>query len=335
MPARVDDHLLWDFWASLYWMPSLTAADELGLFDLLKKGGKDAESIGKELNLAGRPVRGLTGLLSAAGFLEQHNGRYTLTPTARTYLLPDSPYYWGGFFQLIRDWPVSHKDILNALRTNKPTVAEEEVFEITAGSEALAERFTLAMHAVTLAPAEAAAASGLFDEVSTLLDVGGGSGSFSIALAEKNPQTRCTVLELPAVCPIVADFAAKHDLHDRVTAHGCDFFEESWPKDHDAVFFGNIFHNWDRERCLQLAQKAFETLPPGGSMFIHEMLTDDLGDGPLTVTANTMVMIFNHHGQQRSATELARILENAGFSRITTTPTFGYYSITSAVKPSA
>ena len=329
----VDDRIMWDIWASIYGMPSLTAADALGLFACLEEGPKSQQQLCQLLALEKRPLEVLAGYLCAAGFLDREAESYALTPVARTYLLPASPYYWGGFFRQIRDWPVTHDAMLKALRQNQPTVTEEEVFALTGDSTDLAARFTRAMHAVTLGPAEAAAKCPDFEGVEHLLDVGGGSGNFSIALASAWPRIKCTVLELPSVCPIVAEYVSGKDFNDRVKTHACDFFADPWPAGQDAVLFGNIFHNWGHEQCMNLAQKAYASLPTGGQIFLHEMLLDDTGNGPPTVAANSLVMMFNHHGRQRSAKELSQLLQKAGFAATKVRSTFGYFSLVRARKP--
>ena len=39
-----------------------------------------------------------------------------------------------------------------------------------------------------------------------------------------------------------------------------DLFREPWPKGHDALFFSNVFHDWDFETCDWLAAQAFDAL---------------------------------------------------------------------------
>ncbi len=332
-PPTVDDKLMWDLWSSYYIMPTLTAADELGLFSTLEKQPLYIEQVADALRLAKRPVEGMLSVLTGAGLLVQADDRFGLSETARTYLLPQSPYYWGGFFRQIRDYPISHEAILKAFKEDSPTVAEQGVYEMTAETEKLAVGFTHAMHAVTLGPGRGSALRGDFDGVSHLLDVGGGSGNFCINLAMEHPQIRCTVMELPPVCKVVDQYVASFKLQKRIKSRPCDFFESAWPTGHDAVFFGNIFHNWDRERCLVLGKKAFDSLPSGGRIYVQEMLLNDSGSGPLTVAANTIVMIFNHDGKQFRPVELKTLLEACGFRDIRITPTSGYYSLTMGVKP--
>jgi O-methyltransferase domain len=84
--------------------------------------------------------------------------------------------------------------------------------------------------------------------------------------------------------------------------------------------------------CLQLAKRSFEALPPGGRLFLHEMVLNDTKDGPLVAVAFSMGMLALT-GKQYSVDELDQLLQEAGFTGTTVTPTYAYYSLVSATKP--
>jgi hypothetical protein len=144
---------------------------------------------------------------------------------------------------------------------------------------------------------------------------------------------RFTILELPAVCQVAREYIDRFGLHSRIETHAADMFRDPWPGGHDAIFFSNIFHDWDRERCLELARRSFAALPPGGRIYAHEALLSDAGDGPLTVALFSMHMLIRTEGKQLSASELRALLEQAGFTRVSVTPTCGYYSLVTGTRP--
>ena len=109
-------------------------------------------------------------------------------------------------------------------------------------------------------------------------------------------------------------------------------FREPWPTGYDGIFFSNIFHDWDRNRCLFLSRRAFEALPSGGRIFVNEMLLDETKDRPLAATSFSMTMMVYTQGKQYSATELRGILSESGFEDIQVTPTHCYYSLATASK---
>ena len=82
----------------------------------------------------------------------------------------------------------------------------------------------------------------------------------------------------------------------------------------------NILHDWNRANCLQLARQSLAVLPPGGHLYLHEVLLEDGKDGPLAATTFSLLMLFAMRGQQFSAEALASLLGEAGFGEITVDP---------------
>ncbi|MGH2354152.1 MAG: methyltransferase [Chloroflexota bacterium] len=339
-PRRVempgcDDRLVWDVWLSRLHFPALTVADEIGLFAHLDAHPATADDVAEGLGLGRRGARALLGLLAALGFLAQHQGRFYLSDVARTYLLPDSPYYWGGMLQLFKDRPLTHDAVREALQREAQLGAETFARSWETGEldEAQARAITRAMHSHSFPAAVGLARRGDFSGVRRLLDVGGGSGGACIAIALRYPEMRCTVLELPAVCRIAQQYVAEYGLAEQIDTVAADMFADPWPAGYDAVLFGNVFHDWDRTRCLALSRRSFEALPAGGRIYLHEMLLADTKDSPLAAAAFSMQMAVRTRGKQFTAGELVDLLSECGFVDAGVTPTYGYYSLVSARKP--
>jgi hypothetical protein len=79
-------------------------------------------------------------------------------------------------------------------------------------------------------------------------------------------------------------------------------------------------------------QQSFAALPPGGQIFIHEILLSETKDTPLVATAFSMCMVWVTEGKQFALHELEQLLTEAGFEEITLSPAYGYYSLVSAKK---
>jgi len=162
--------------------------------------------------------------------------------------------------------------------------------------------------------------------------VGGGSGCFMIAMAQALPHLRCTIMELPAMCEVAKSYIDSGEVSERVDTIAVDMFRQPWPRGYDAVFFSNIWHDWNFRTCRWLAERTYEALPPGGRIMLHEMLLDNTGNGQKTAAAFSMLMLLATQGQQFTSEELRSILEDAGFAGVETTSTHSYYSITTGYK---
>lgn len=189
------------------------------------------------------------------------------------------------------------------------------------------------MHAHSCAAAIGVAGHPVFAQVERLLDIGGGSGVFSIAIAQRWPDLRGTVMDLATMCDAALHYMREGGVTDRVDTLAVDMFREPWPAGYDALFFSNIFHDWTDETCLALARKAYDRLPSGGRIMLHEALINDNGDGPATTASFSILMLYGTQGRQFTLPELTALLGEAGFVDCEASATCGYYSLVMARKP--
>lgn len=334
VPPPVDDRLIWDTWLTVHYLPAMTAADEIGLFAALREDALDLDTLAAKLKVDARALSIHLGLLAAIGFVEKRMGLYRAMPVSRTYLDPESPYYWGAIFHGYRDTLPAHKRLIDMLRATQQKVdgAPVEAWEAGKMDVERARFIARFMHAHSLAAAIAASRTQVFDGVKRLLDVGGGSGVFAIAAAQSRPDMHATVLDIEGMCVAAQDYIAEAGATNVDTA-AVDMFREPWPAGYDALFFSNIYHDWNAETCTELSAKAFAALPSGGRIVLHEQLMADNQDGPATTASFSMLMLLGTRGKQYSLPELTAILEGAGFTNVQSTPSCGYYSLVTARKP--
>jgi len=329
-----DDGLLWETWMSMFHFPTLTIADELGLFSLIEQAPKTASEISESLCLSERGTEALLGVMTSTGYLIQQDSKFNLTQVSRNFLLPQSPYYWGGMLKLMANNPLTHSVLLEGLKNDVANVyQEQDVWEAHEMELDKAKIFTGAMQSMTMPGALGVANHGNFTGVQRLLDVGGGSAAVSVALAQRYPQIQCTILDLPVICKIAEGYISEAGLSNQINTYPANFFADAFPTGYDAVLFSNIIHDWEWEKCQHLVKSSFEALPKGGRIYIHEMLLNDTKDGPAAATSYSMCMIWWAKGKQLSASEVNQLLLEAGFEDVSITSTHSYFSLVCATKP--
>ncbi|HVG56610.1 MAG TPA: methyltransferase [Vicinamibacterales bacterium] len=340
-----DDRRLWDLWLSGLQQPSIVAAEEAGIFSSLAAAPATAPELAARLNFDERATTVLVRLLAALRLLVVRDGRYQLTEEARIYLVKGSPWYWAPMASVaVSQW---HRDrLLEKLKQHgsdqasgpegTPLVSAEgrAADDWAAGnvSASRAREVAARMHAHSVPAAVGVARNYGFTGVARLLDVGGGSGCFMVAAAQMHPHLRCTVMELPAMCEAASSYIEAGGVADRVDTCAVDMFRQPWPRGYDALFFSNIWHDWNVRTCRWLAARAFDALPSGGRILLHEMLLDEDGAGPVAAASFSMLMLLATQGQQFTLGELRDILTGAGFTRVDVTATHHYYSVVTGYK---
>lgn len=124
--------------------------------------------------------------------------------------------------------------------------------------------------------AAAALADRLGPDVVDVLDVGAGSGVWSLALAERHPRVRVTAIDLPPVLDVFHANAKELGVEHRVTALAGGYLEVAVPAaSFDCVILGNVLHLEPADRAAELVRRAAAALRPGGRAVIVDILGAD------------------------------------------------------------
>jgi len=329
----IDDTQIWDSMLSLYNTHAIALALELQVFEAFD-APMSVEELVSKTGYSTRGIKALLAMLKIRGLLDRHEGRYQLNNLSRTYMLKDSPYYWGPFFSWTSTSLPNYKIYMENIRDGE-TKEEREAADGWESGEMdpeFARTITDYMHCHSIASAVGMSQTCDFSGVNKLLDVGGGSGCYAIAIANANTDMQATIMELKPVCAVAEDYIAKAGVSDRVDTRAVDMFREAWPEGYDAHFFANVFHDWSFETCAELAKKCYASLAPGGRICLQEMLLDEGEDNPAAPVAFSFLMTWGTKGQQFTLDELRGILESAGFKNIRAQRSYGYYSMVTGDK---
>jgi hypothetical protein len=228
------------------------------------------------------------------------------------------------------------------LKTNRPAGAEDEqgaAFIFGAGvesameREATARRFTLALAGRAKNVAPVLAEKLPLDGVRCLLDIGGGTGIYSIALLRQHPQLRAIVLDGPEVLKVTQEFAREYGVADRLSYVAGDMFADALPTNCEAILLSNILHDWDAPQCRLLVQKCGAALPSEGRLLIHDVFLNDALDGPLPIALYSAALFTLTEGRAYSAGEYRDWLTAAGLQPQPVIPTLVHCGVLIGVKP--
>jgi 2-hydroxy-4-(methylsulfanyl)butanoate S-methyltransferase len=281
---------VWDVAYGFMASTALFAALELDLFTGLADGPQTCAELSARTGVAGNRLQILLHALTGLGLTVVDRGHYAIGPAARRWLVHDGPGLYpapGG--------------LLAGPGGAGTSIARQ--------------------HAVSLGAARVLAGRLPIRDARRLLDVGGGSGAFSMALCERNPELRCTLLELPTVAAFAWDSCREAGLGARVDIVAGDAVTCTWPDDRDVVLMSCLLSALgDRDLDVLLA-KAWHALRPGGLIVLHDVMLDDAGPGP-TAAALWFLQQLAHRsdGVSFSAADLHGRLRAARFRPTTTEP---------------
>jgi predicted O-methyltransferase YrrM len=317
--------------AGSYWQTfALHAGVKLDVFTCLAENPLTAAQAAARTHTDRRALEMLLNAMCAMQLLKKDQDRYELTDAARRFLVKHSPEYVGHMIlhhhHLSSYWACLDEAVRSgkSLRT-RPVFSEEQE----------REAFLMGMfnNAMLQAPA-------LVDQIDlgnrrTLLDLGGGPGTYAIHFCRKMPQLQAVVFDLPTTRPFAEKTIARFDMSRRIRFVPGDYLTDAIGGPYDVVWLSHILHSESPETCRRIVHKAAEALSPGGMLLIHEFILNDSMDGPLYPALFALNMLLGTgKGQSYTEAQLKAMLSQAGIRQIRREPYCGptESGIISAVK---
>ncbi|MFC2029337.1 methyltransferase [Chloroflexota bacterium] len=293
----------------------IMSAHKLGIFRELGAGPTTLEDLAFRLSLPERSLGILLRACVAERLLALEEDRFALSPLAEETLVPGEPGYlgrlvdkeaffydaWSGLTDCVRTGQAALAPIQTRAReepetTRKFLVALDDIAALFGGEFA---------HQLDLSGCR------------RLLDVGGGVGSFAIALAQQYPDLEVTILDLPEVVPWARDFVAKAGMGDRIAVEPVDFLVDPLPAGYDTVLLANIFHDHPSTVNQGLLAKAHDALEPGGRVVVYEFLLEpDRLTPAISAVFAVMMLVENQGGNVYTGQEIIAWMAGAGYGNI-------------------
>lgn len=292
----------------------LAAGVELDVFSAI--GG---ESLGAKAVCAklGSDLRGTTILLDALaanGWLVKKSGEYSVSRDVAALLTEDSDGNILAGLRLQANCMRWWVQLAAVAQSGKPA---ERVASIR-GAKADQEAFIGAMHVFSGPMAKGVVAQLGALDFGHLLDIGGGSGTWTMALLDAVPRARATLFDLPEVIPLAEARLEKAGLSERVRCVAGDFYTDQLPKGADFALLSAIAHQNSREQNRALFAKTYDALENGGVLVIRDVVMDETRTQPVGGAMFAVnMLVATERGGTYTFAEFAEDLASAGFGEIT------------------
>lgn len=295
-----------------YWRSQvLFAASELGVFEAIADAPKTAEVIASQTGTSSETMARLLGAACSLDLLEREGEAYKNSPLTDTFLCNGdrSMKHWVGF---MADCYGPWGSLAEAVRKGTSVAGRIADSEIDKDS---VRNMILAMRDYARGPGRAMAGVVDLKGRKRLLDVGGGPGTYSVLLAQKNPELSCVIYDLAPVAEIANELIAEEGLSDRVVAKARDYSTDEFDDGFDVVLLSNMLHQEDPEECKRILRKAHGALVPGGLLIVQLAFLNPQKDGPVWAALQSLqLQLFYEGGRAYSHQEILDMLEPCGFT---------------------
>jgi SAM-dependent methyltransferase len=293
-----------------YWRSCvLLTAAHLDLFDCLGNRGKTPAALAA--HFGGNPTGWETFLnaLCAMGLLRKHRGAYSNTPFAMRHLNHREAVRLLPSYDALRKCA----DLAPALLSGKrPALQLPFSSNRTQAQRLLA---SLDLDAREIAPFLSRKLP--LKRSRTLLDVGGGLGTYSVAFCQRYAHLQATVVEHPKIAPLTRHAVREADMTQRIRVVGVDIVRQPLPRGFDVALLSNVLHAHGARENRSLLLKLHRALKPRGHLIVRDVFMHRDGTAPQWGTLFS-VLLFLHtpRGRCYSVDEILQWLREAGFARI-------------------
>ena len=310
--VRREGEALFDLVAGFAYSQVLRALIETGVLERLRHGPQEAAALAAGTGVPAERMEILARAGTALGLLRTaRGGRFRLTRRGAAAVgVP-------GLTEMIRHHALLYSDLADpvALLRGERETETARFWQYVEGRD---DPDAAARYSELMAASQAMVAADTLDMVDlsgvrSLLDVGGGTGTFAAAAAARHPALRITVLDLPEVA--AARRRGGLPAADRIDFVGGSFLDPL-PAGHDAVSLIRVLYDHSDETVRHILAGAHDVLPEGGRLIVSEPMTG--GDRPsragdVYFALYTMAM---GTGRARSPDRIAELMREAGFTGI-------------------
>ena len=316
----------------------LISALQFGIFEQLEGRSLDVHDLSSRIGVPERPTRALLIALSGLGLLSEDGLGYRNTPEASRYLVRRNPEFMGDFAEHQSAHFANSVELPAVIRSNssitKRVLKEGYSDQGSGAGEGAAgrERLIGAMRVSARLQADPLAKRLDLLSGSTLVDLGCGSGDYSIAIARRHPEIRVIAVDYPSISEIASRNVAVAGLEDRIEFQPGDIMKDLLPEC-DAVLLSHVLDGYGRDRVRHLVSKIFDELRGNGRLFVHSHMPD-VSKGLFPNLFGVILLINTEEGEVYEAVDLMEIIRGAGFSDLRTQRVSFLSGLVSAVRPS-
>jgi hypothetical protein len=289
------------------------AGTKLDVFSELSEGRRTANELAEAMSIDPDWIRPLLFALAASGLLVHADGKFRNSDEADHFLVRGKPHFIGDIGKLFEDLWRGAFLAAESVKAGKPLAAHD----YNEMSDDAVNEFFIGQHPDALLTGLKLADTIDFSGARHLVDVGGGSGGLAIALCERNPSLRGTVVELPAVARVATEYMAASRAGDRLNAIDRDLLVSPLAGRYDVAVMRSLLQVLGPADCHTMLRNVRPGLAAGATLYIIGQIVDDDRLHPENVALFDLVFLsFYKQGRVHSEAETRNWLMATGYTDI-------------------
>jgi predicted O-methyltransferase YrrM len=149
------------------------------------------------------------------------------------------------------------------------------------------------------------------------IDIGGASGTYTLAFLEALPKSQGTIFDLPVGIEAARQRFTGTKYVNRVQLVEGDFHQDELPNGFDFAWISAVIHQFDRSESRKLYEKTFRSLHSGGKAAIRDFMMNAERTAPKDGAFFGMSMLAETQtGRVYTFDEVKTDLEAVGFTNI-------------------
>jgi len=320
--------------AAIWKARAVYAAAQLELADFIADGQYTVENLAVATGTHAASLYRLLRALASCGVLtEVEPASFALTRLG-TALRKDAPgAARATILTLAGGWQWRAWDnFLYSLRTGQPAMLEafgKGLFEYLAENSEDRGMFCQAMVGIHGSDGAAVVKAYDFSPLSTVVDLGGGTGMLLTTILQANEHLRGILVDLPETIPQARRLVEARGLSGRCDVVGGDFFKEV-PVGGDAYILAHVVHDWTDEQALPILRNCRNAIAQNGRVLIIEAVLPP-GNTPHSAKMMDLLMLTVTGGLERTGAEFSALLAAAKFKLTRIIPISDDQSVVEAV----
>ena len=291
----------------------LAAAADLDLFEKLAPAPRTAAEVAAAAGCDLRAVTILLDALAAVGVIVKQDEQYSISPELAPFLCEAFPQSVMAMLRhqanCLRRW----SRLPWTVHSGKPEYPGPSI----RGEDADKASFIEAMHVVSRDVADELVQEIHPGSVRCILDLGGASGSWTLAWLKAEPQSRAIIFDLPYVIPMARECFATSPFADRVELCAGDFYTDDLPKGADLAWVSAIIHQNSPDQNRALYRRIAAALEPQGWIYIRDIVMEPSRTAPVAGALFSVNMLSaTEGGNSYCWTEIQEDLQSAGFADV-------------------